>query len=142
MKLLTSFLTILMLTSGISHAQEVYGPVDEVALYEKQKQERQDKNVRKAMPGIVAWEIVQVLDTVTTIQCGRNPNCEEVNAPNLYGRKPTVKSVLRVKIPLMIGGYFFSREIAKHSPVAAYSFLGVSGVITGKMVAGNINLLW
>lgn len=106
------------------------------------KDRRQRDNQNKIVPALVATQVVHVLDIVTTIQCGKSDHCEEVNAVWLYGRKPKVWRTVAVKVPIMILTHVVAREVAKDHPVAAHLFLGSQLIITGKMVVGNINILW
>lgn len=125
-------------------AQEAYGPPDEpvIAAPADPKAARARENWNDVKPALIAWQAIQVLDMVTTIQCGRSPHCYESNAPGLYGRKPKAERVIPIKLAVMAAGYLITRETSKHSKAAAFTFLVTSGVPTALMVKGNIRILW
>lgn len=135
-------------------AQDVYGPpddlleqvppVDEAAVAQKARQEREAANRKAILPGLIATELIHVADAVTTIRCGRpKVDCEEKWNPHLYGRKPTVGRTLAVKVPIMLLTYGVARLAEKaDSPIPAYVFFAVSGGITGKAVVGNFRVVF
>lgn len=87
--------------------------------------------------------VVDVLDGVTTIQCGRpNNGCVEKNAAWLYGREPSFERVIAVKVPTMILTHFIAKRLEREHPTYAKIFLGAKIIITGKFVGGNIALVW
>lgn len=142
-KTLMGLMIFLSTLSGPTNAQEVVGPVDEVAVIEKQKEERRDTNKKIALPGYVATQAVHVLDIVTTTQCGKpNNGCVEKWNEGLYGREPKLGRVLLVKVPMMALTHLIYDKVSPRNPAAAYTFFAISGVVTGKAVVGNIRVLW
>lgn len=133
--------------SAPAAAQEAYGPeLPQVAPLVQSpadtKAARERENWNAVKPALIAWQAVQLLDMVTTIQCGSSPHCYEGNAEWLYGRKPKAERVIPIKLAVMAGGYLLTREVSKRSKTAAFAFLVSSGVPTAMMVKGNIRILW
>lgn len=123
-------------------AQETYGPPDITQSAQSPREARERDNWNDVKPALIAWQAIQVLDMITTIQCGSSPHCYESNAPGLYGRKPKAERVIPIKLAVMAAGYLITRETSKHSKAAAFTFLVTSGVPTALMVKGNIKILW
>lgn len=103
----------------------------------KQKQE----NWEIVRPFFVANTLIHVADAYTTHICVKRPNCRETNS--LYGSdKPSLKTIVGIKGATILGSYLISKKVSEFSPAAGVTFLGVSGVVTGKYVLGNIKILW
>lgn len=88
---------------------------------------------KKIIPYEIAWQLLNALDAAQTIDCSRNPTCEEANP--LFGNRPSTGAVLGVKGGMAIAHYLLMRHLAhrnwKAARVAEIGTILVQGVITG-----------
>lgn len=117
------------------HAQEVYGPTEEI------KQERWED----VKPFAIASTFMHLADAYTTHECTkmwkRGGNCYETNS--LYGSKhPSLKRIVMIKAPTIIGSWFIGREISRRNKGAGIAFFTMQTVVTSKVVLQNIRIVY
>lgn len=75
---------------------EPYGPPDDPAIAAKEKREERAKNRKAMVPGIIASNLLDLADIVTTHECSKSPRCYEANS--IYGsRNPSLGTIVAIK---------------------------------------------
>lgn len=84
----------------------------------------------------LAFQALNVVDAVQTIDCLNRDACHEINP--LIGRDPSTEKVVAVKVGAGAIHYLLFRLIADRDPKAAKLFSQVSVVVQGGVVAANL----
>lgn len=101
----------------------------------------EQKRWNAVKPVAIAATLLNIADAYTTWDCSKSPHCYEKNP--LYGSKnPSLGTIVLIKGAQAVGSWFLGKEISKHSAAAGYAWFGVQAVYTGKVVAGNIKILY